>query len=369
MTRIPRKLAGVGAADIPDASAFDAYVGPSREVTVDPQRGVIALHDGSTPGGVRFTPGGAGAGGLPPAPGGRISLTSGVALPAADVVGATTIYYIPCAGGTVPVFNGTEMHAVDMGAGLSLPLDVSSGHAGYHQVGRNFDLFAVVVGGVLRLGTGPSWNSGSGSDVARGTGAGSTELQLKNGFWTNKNAISVRIGAASGDVLAVAANQATYLGSFRATADGQATDAERARLVYNAYNQAIRRVAVTDVGTSHSYATQTFRIFNNDNANKIDVLFGLAGGSASLQALNLVTNSTATVRIPTNGVGLDGASAILSTGLQKAISSVANETVQAICDASIGMGYHFLAWLERGAGADAQTWYSSTSGLFGSVVI
>ena len=54
MAREPRKLAGIGASDLPNAAAFDAYVGPAREVTVDPLRGIIALHDGSTPGGKRF---------------------------------------------------------------------------------------------------------------------------------------------------------------------------------------------------------------------------------------------------------------------------------------------------------------------------
>lgn len=54
MSRLPRKLAGIGASDLLDAEAFDEYVGPAREVTVDPNRGIIALHDGSTPGGKRF---------------------------------------------------------------------------------------------------------------------------------------------------------------------------------------------------------------------------------------------------------------------------------------------------------------------------
>jgi hypothetical protein len=54
MARIARKIAGIGASDLPDAAAFDAYVGPSREVTVDYQRGIIALHDGVTPGGQQF---------------------------------------------------------------------------------------------------------------------------------------------------------------------------------------------------------------------------------------------------------------------------------------------------------------------------
>ena len=54
MARIPRKLAGIGATDIPNADAFDAYIGPAREITVDQQRGIIALHDGTAPGGHQF---------------------------------------------------------------------------------------------------------------------------------------------------------------------------------------------------------------------------------------------------------------------------------------------------------------------------
>lgn len=54
MARIARRIAGIGASDLPDAAAFDAYVGPAREITVDQQRGIIALHDSFTPGGQQF---------------------------------------------------------------------------------------------------------------------------------------------------------------------------------------------------------------------------------------------------------------------------------------------------------------------------
>ncbi|MBM7045220.1 NosD domain-containing protein [Rhizobium lusitanum] len=50
--RVARRLAGIGADDLTTTAAFDAYVGPSREVTVDPARGLIKLHDGSTAGGI-----------------------------------------------------------------------------------------------------------------------------------------------------------------------------------------------------------------------------------------------------------------------------------------------------------------------------
>ncbi len=55
MAKIPRQYAGIGAADMADAAAFDAYVGPERELTIDHVRGIVAMHDGQTPGGKRFS--------------------------------------------------------------------------------------------------------------------------------------------------------------------------------------------------------------------------------------------------------------------------------------------------------------------------
>lgn len=61
MARVPRRFARVGAAaDLPNAAAFDAYVGPSGEIVVDPARSIIALHDGVTAGGIQYKPASAG---------------------------------------------------------------------------------------------------------------------------------------------------------------------------------------------------------------------------------------------------------------------------------------------------------------------
>jgi hypothetical protein len=40
-------------------------------------------------------------------PGGRLTLTSGVPVMTADVAAATTIYYTPYAGNSIPIYNGT----------------------------------------------------------------------------------------------------------------------------------------------------------------------------------------------------------------------------------------------------------------------
>lgn len=54
MARIPRRLAGIGASDLENNTEFDSYIGPSREITVDHVRGIIALHNGVAPGGLQF---------------------------------------------------------------------------------------------------------------------------------------------------------------------------------------------------------------------------------------------------------------------------------------------------------------------------
>lgn len=68
MVRIARRLAGIGASDLANNAAFDSYIGPAREITVDPVRKIISLHDGITPGGQQFLKGGGGDIGINPLP-------------------------------------------------------------------------------------------------------------------------------------------------------------------------------------------------------------------------------------------------------------------------------------------------------------
>ncbi len=160
---------------------------------------------------------GNGGGGAIVPPQGRLTLTSGLPVLAADVTGAATIFYTPYLGRSVPLYDGAAWSNNNISE-LSLALDLNSGHTGYHQSGKNFDLFVINDAGTLRLATGPAWSS----DTARGTGAGTTELTQLNGILVNANTLAnARFGSSSGNTVSVAANRATYVGSFRASADGQ----------------------------------------------------------------------------------------------------------------------------------------------------
>ena len=183
---------------------------------------------------------GSGGGAIVP-PQGRLTLTSALPVLTADVTAATTIYYTPYRGTSVPLYDGSAWSNNEL-AEISLALDSTSGHTGYHQSGKTFDLFVFDDAGTKRLGSGPAWSS----DSSRGTGAGTTELTLRNGLLVNANSITARFGASSGNIVSVAANKATYVGSFRASADGQtqfklgtisSSAAAAAINVWNAYNR------------------------------------------------------------------------------------------------------------------------------------
>jgi hypothetical protein len=299
-------------------------------------------------------------------PQGRLTLTASVATPISDVAGATSVYYIPAGVGlSVPHWDGTDVQDLSISTGLALSLDSSSGHAGYHQSGKNFDLFVFDDGGTVRLGSGPTWNAGAvaGSDIARGTGAGSTDLESFAGLVVNKNDIALRFGSSSGDVAAVTARQATYVGSFRSTADGQATDTRARRLLFNAYNLRLMAIGVRDVSNAWTYSTNVFRQARGDASNKVEILAGLIGGAVTL-SLNAIASFSSINQYAGIGIGLDSTTthAIESqngVGFTGNTDDFPTINLKASYSGYPGLGYHYLAWLESGAGAGTQTWYGT----------
>jgi len=317
------------------------------------------------------TGGGSGGGSISP-PQGRLTLTSGVAVTTSDVTGATTIYYTPAGGQNVPVYDGGAWAMHDMGGELSLALDSNSGHTNYHQSGKNFDLFYAVVSGTYYFGSGPKWDDGAvaGSDTARGTGAASTELELYGGFFVNKNELTLRHGSESGDTVTVPARQATLLGSFRAVADGQATDAAAKRLVANVYSRSRRALRRQDPAASWDYNTDTFRQMNANSANKVEVLCALTAIHVVLLLNATINNGSAS--LSRCAIGLDSTSAFDPASTIGMSSGSGFFSFSAAYSDSPGLGYHFFAMLERSS-ATSCTWFGTgaayATGFIGDVFL
>jgi hypothetical protein len=212
--------------------------------------------------------------------------------------------------------------------------------------------------GTKRIGTGPAWTN----DTTRGTGAGTSELQRLNGIWTNRYALTARNGATT---YSVAANRATYLGSFRTTATaGQTEDSgggasvPARRLIWNAYNRVARHASVTEVASSWAYATSTWRRGNANPNLQIEFLAGLAEDELEFGGVMGCT-STAT---PANALGLDWVGGVPDNRCLFSFGAAngAYGTVSPSLRGAPLLGYHTVVWLELGG--SGATFYGTGAG-------
>lgn len=170
-------------------------------------------------------------------PPGRLTLTSGAPIPTTDVTAATTVYYTPYIGDRIPVPTAGGWVLVPFAELSQLATDTTKS-PGAVVNNSNYDMFVWLDGTTLRCTRGPTWNAGAvaGSDNARGTGAGSTDLVRLNGRLVNANAIS------NGP----AAQRGLYVGTVRsngtATFDDSSVGAV-GRKVWNFYNRVRRSMS------------------------------------------------------------------------------------------------------------------------------
>jgi len=292
------------------------------------------------------------------APGGRVTAQTGVAVPAADVAGAATVFYTPHLHDRVQLYDGTRWKWYTF-AELSQALNDAAKSPAAAVANTNYDMFVWDDAGTVRCTRGPTWNAGAvaGSDTARGTGANSTEIEFFQGRWVNKNAVT------NGP----AARRGLYVGTIRTDGASQVNDTKVKRHVWNTYNRARRDIKVTDATATWTYSLATFRQANNSAANQIDMVRGLNEDAVSVNAIAQANNSVSGGSNFGTGVGLDSTTTTSGLAGGGITTNVGMFTV-ASYDGLPGLGRHFLAWLERGAGSDVQNWNGGVQvGLNGSL--
>lgn len=226
-------------------------------------------------------------------PGGRLTLVSATPVQLSDQVAKSTIFYCADIHDWLPIWNGTSWQAYTLDTQLSIALDSNAANTGYQQAAHAFDLFAFVNSGVVTLATGPAWTNLT---------TRANAISLLNGLWTNTASITLKIDA-TGSTFSVAANQATYLGTMYATANGQtgialnpaAASGGSANIIglYNAYNQVPAIARSRDSATSYTYATNTWRAANNNANNSISWIDGLGNVFISSSYKCAAANATA----------------------------------------------------------------------------
>lgn len=288
-------------------------------------------------------------------PGGRVCVASSTPPSSVGDDSADIVYYVPHAHDLVPVWNGTRWVAKTIPPASS-PL-VAIANTTLLATNTNFDIFLYDNAGTLTALAGPAWSSGT----SRGTGAGTSELERKNGRWVNK--VNISGGPA--------AQRGLYVGTVRTDGSSFVNDTTAKRHVWNTYNRVERamRNATETANSWGSNGTGVIRQANANAANQLNFVVGLDEDavSAEVQSQGGVTGLDGTAKLMA-GIGLDVTNARASGCLYGQMSlNVGNGThaLQAELHASWkgrpGIGTHFLSWLEQDAGGGG-TFYGDNGG-------
>lgn len=265
----------------------------------------------------------------------RLTLTSGLPVTTADVANAGTIYACPYKGDAIALYVNSQWR-IHRSAEFSLALSGLTS-------GRPYDVFAYSNAGVPAL-----------------------EFLA----WTNDTTRATALAYQDGVLVKTGDATRRYLGTFYTTGVATTEDSLTSRYLWNYYHRVARPMRRVDPTASWTYSTAAFRQANANAANQLNFVLGLAEDSVRAEVGHLVSTSSTTVAVY-SAIGLDSTTA--SVGLPAYIepSSPNARNGVALYRGNPSAGRHYLAWLERGAGADTQTWFGTGAillhGILGEV--
>lgn len=210
-------------------------------------------------------------------PAGRLSLQSKSPVMFGNITGATTIYYTPYNGVTIPIYNGTDMIVTRfdlVGGELSaLVSDATHSPPAGVMTGKVYDWFvwndvSVPATPVVRLSRGPEWTNVSTRSVG-------TAIERIKGIWVNSAVIP------NGP----AVQRGTYVGTTYCRTNGQLTwqwggvNTPGRFHIWNAFNRI--NVGTTVLDDTYSWSViagdpiETWQMMNNKASNRCEAVFGL----------------------------------------------------------------------------------------------
>lgn len=202
---------------------------------------------------------------------GRLTLTTGVPRPTADVALSTTVYFAPLDGARLALHNGTGW-ITHIFSQLSLTVP--------NTLNTMYDVFVY-------------------------SNAGTPTLEAL--AWTNDTTRATALTTLDGVPVKTGATTRRYLGSFRTTGvSGNTVDKITQRFLWNYYNRIPRLLARINT-TGHTYATAAWRAWNNDAPNsQVEIVVGEAMNALGIYRANN-TAGTPAVAFGLNSIGPGGA--------------------------------------------------------------
>ena len=287
----------------------------------------------------------ANASGLPQ---GRLTLQTLTPVMSTTQSGKTTIFYTPYHGNIVPIYDGTNMVPTSFSEISVATTDTTKNPAAIGASKVN-DWFVWNDAGTTRIGHGPDWTS----DTARSAG---TALIMVNGILLNN--VSITNGPA--------ASRGTYVGTTRSNASSQldwilgVSGGGTAGFlnVWNTYNRRWVSTSASPGAASYTYTTATVRQAAGTTETQVSFVSGLGEDcfdASYNQVITLTANVGSFVEI---GIGLDSTTTRFKSGAVQNGVAVAAQ-FQAVAKGSVNpqLGFHFVAGLELGDGAHANTFF------------
>ena len=309
--------ASVNAADIVFATATSGAVAERMRIT--------STGDVSITGSLAVT-GTTSGGGVGPIQH-RISLTSGVSVTTADVTGASTLYLVPYAGNSAPLYDGSIWKSYTVS---QLSISTSGGTAS-----KPHDVFLDENGGTPVLAL-LAWTD----DTNR-----ATALALQDGVLCKTGDLSQR-----------------YVGTVYLDASKDCEDSLANRMCWNYYNRRVRAMSGPLVTTnSWTYSTNAWRQAEGVTTNQLNMVAGVSEDAfdayCGVQVWNTGIGTGVQIFL---GVGLDSTTAMAAGCFPGAVRFSDSESdstwIYARWTGLIGIGKHKLVWLEHGNGNGTVQW-------------
>lgn len=259
----------------------------------------------------------------------RLTLTTGTPVTTSDVTGATTVYCTPYTGNSIALYDGTNWN-IRTSAEFSLAL-------GTLTSGKPYDVFCY-------------------------DNAGTPTLEFL--VWTDDTTRATALAYQDGVLVKSGTATRRYLGTFYTTATTTTEDSVSKRFLWNYYNRVNKTLFVTDATATWNYTAPTVRQARASAANRVEVVVGVNEDAVSADLQVTFANSSANVTVIA-GFGLDSTTVFAADQLRAAARTQVAGTV---CSAFakflgyVGVGKHYLAWLEYSAATGTTTWTGSNDG-------
>lgn len=311
-------------------------------------------------------------------PGGRLSVVGagGGCNTTTDQVAQPTLYYLPCSGQWVPVYNGTVMNLVQFTSSPTDTIGASISLGANWTANTLYDAFYGWDSGAstYRFCTGPAY-SNSGAGISSRASA----LGTYKGLAVNAGVITCRYSNAA--TFSCAANQCTYLGTALMGASAGTIDVKFGTAasgggpavlsICNAYNRLPVRAASSDSNVNWPYTTATWRAANAGAGGNTRISVVSCNGDVvvdavytNVAALPAALSASAAISIGLNSITAPSARASYgrSSSVNSAVTTVSN-MISTFKESLGSIGLNTINAIEIGDGTNAATFQGNAAGL------